>query len=285
MFDSRVLETAMGLVFFFLALSLVTTTIQEMFATIVGLRAITLKQGLRDMLADGQQGLDFYNKVIGHALIAPAGDNPSYISAQQFSAAAIHLLSGEGSLPMSVQSLRIALTNMPDAPYKQAMLGMFREGETDLTNFESRLQNWFDQSMDRVSGNYKRFAQYISLAIGFVLAFAFELDAIAVVTSLWHDQALLDAITKAGASLVQAGHTPDASQMTRGLSQFDVKPFWIQGFAHFDFTKLCGCLMTMFAVTLGAPFWFDLLQTFVSLRGTGPQPARANASATGATAG
>ncbi|PWC53582.1 hypothetical protein [Azospirillum sp. TSO22-1] len=37
-------------------------------------------------------------------------------------------------------------------------------------------------------------------------------------------------------------------------------------------THLLGWLLTGFALSLGAPFWFDLLSQFVRLRGTGPKP-------------
>jgi len=37
--------------------------------------------------------------------------------------------------------------------------------------------------------------------------------------------------------------------------------------------KLIGWLITGLAVALGAPFWFDLLNKLVNLRGSGPRPA------------
>ena len=37
----------------------------------------------------------------------------------------------------------------------------------------------------------------------------------------------------------------------------------------------CGWLVTAISVLFGAPFWFDLLQRLVNLRGTGRKPAAA----------
>jgi hypothetical protein len=37
-------------------------------------------------------------------------------------------------------------------------------------------------------------------------------------------------------------------------------------------SKAIGILLTGFALSLGAPFWFDLLSTFMNVRGTGPKP-------------
>ena len=37
---------------------------------------------------------------------------------------------------------------------------------------------------------------------------------------------------------------------------------------------LLGWLLTAAALSLGAPFWFDLLKKFINLRGAGQKPAR-----------
>ena len=37
-------------------------------------------------------------------------------------------------------------------------------------------------------------------------------------------------------------------------------------------SKIVGWLMTAAAISLGAPFWFDLLSMFMKIRGTGDKP-------------
>ena len=44
--------------------------------------------------------------------------------------------------------------------------------------------------------------------------------------------------------------------------------------------KALGWMLTAAALTLGAPFWFDLLQKFVNLRGAGGKPKREDEKAT-----
>ena len=154
MLGSTVLETAIGLIFLFLGVSLLTTAIQEFIASVTHLRALTLKAGLKSIIVDGQQGLALYQALIRHPVIAPTRVTPSYVSAEQFSTAIIHLLGGGGAVPSAVSSLRVAAQNMPDSPIKAVVASMFREGEETLDNFEQRLQHWFDQSMERVSGIY-----------------------------------------------------------------------------------------------------------------------------------
>ena len=39
--------------------------------------------------------------------------------------------------------------------------------------------------------------------------------------------------------------------------------------------KIIGLLVTVFAISLGAPFWFDLLNKIVSIRASGRSPREA----------
>ena len=45
---------------------------------------------------------------------------------------------------------------------------------------------------------------------------------------------------------------------------------------HSPLVHFLGWLLTAAALSLGAPFWFDLLNKFINLRGAGQKPARAD---------
>lgn len=269
MFDNPILQTAIGLIFVFLGFSLIASAVQEFIASIVGLRAITLRRGLCRILTQGQQGLDFYNKLMAHPVVAPLREKPSYISARQFSTAAMHIVTGAASAPATMASLKIAVLNLPDAPYKSVLVSLFRDGEDDFDRFEKRLQSWFDESMDRVSGIYKRYSQYFSFAIGFVLAILLRADTLAVAHSLWTEPYLRANVVSQAAATAHQQILPDIDKIAPSLALF-----------HFggplSWAMLPGFLITAAAITMGAPFWFDLLKQFVNLRGTGPVPARAD---------
>ena len=274
MFGSQVLETATGLIFVFLSVSLITTALQELIASLTKLRALTLRSGLKSMLVDGKQGLTLYEKIISHPAVAPAGPLPSYVSAQQFSNALLDTLGGAALLPSAISSVRIAAQNMPDSPLKPVLISMFREGETDMSKFEARLQQWFDQSMDRVSGTYKRLSQLLSLAIGAVLAFLFQINTIGILGLLWSEAPLRKATDSAVSAYLASPATGGQSlqSVSDAMSFFGLRPVW-EAHPAIDATWLIGCALTAVAVSFGAPFWFDLLQRFVNVRGTGPTPA------------
>ena len=50
---------------------------------------------------------------------------------------------------------------------------------------------------------------------------------------------------------------------------WSTRPHNLQGWA----TRVLGLLLTAAALTLGAPFWFDLLNKVANLRTAGPKPA------------
>ena len=64
------------------------------------------------------------------------------------------------------------------------------------------------------------------------------------------------------------------------VSLYEPQDFWnknIRRLTHrtrYIFSHLIGWLFTAFAISLGAPFWFDLLKKIIHLRGTGRRPAR-----------
>jgi len=273
MFGSQVLETAIGLVFVFLSVSLITTAIQELIASATKLRALTLRSGLKSMLVNGKQGQILYDRIITHPTVAPTGPFPSYVSAQQFSGAVLDVLGGAELLPSAVSSVRIAAQNMPDSPLKPVLNSLFREGETDMDKFEARLQQWFDQSMDRVSGTYKRISQALSLAIGVVLAFMFQINAIGIVGLLWSEAPLRRATDNAVSAYLSTpnGGAQPLQSIGDSLSLFGLRPVW-DAHPSIGATWIIGCAITAVAVSFGAPFWFDMLQRFVNVRGTGPTP-------------
>jgi hypothetical protein len=43
-------------------------------------------------------------------------------------------------------------------------------------------------------------------------------------------------------------------------------------------SKILGWLLTAGALSLGAPFWFDVLSKFINIRGSGDKPDRADAN-------
>lgn len=58
----------------------------------------------------------------------------------------------------------------------------------------SNIESWFNDSMDRLSGHYKRKAQWTAFAIGMAVAMLLNVDTISVSNQLWREPILRQAI-------------------------------------------------------------------------------------------
>src|SRR5437899_4751418 len=109
MFNSSVLDIAVGLIFTFLAVSLVVSTVVEAMASMMKWRSTTLLDGVKSMLNDPKlDGLAL--RLYKHALVNPRDPGtaqtgaelkhlPSYIAPEQFADALIELTKIAGDSP------------------------------------------------------------------------------------------------------------------------------------------------------------------------------------------
>jgi hypothetical protein len=65
-----------------------------------------------------------------------------------------------------------------------------KKGEDVLALTRANVEKWFDDTMDRAGGWYKRNAQGVSLVISLVLVLIFNVDAIHISTRLWREPTL-----------------------------------------------------------------------------------------------
>jgi len=156
---------------------------------------------------------------------------------------------------------------------------------------------WFDDSMEQLSGAYKRHLKLISILIGCAVAVIINADTFAAGYALWSDTALRAQMVQAAETTVKSGApaAPPAQTLTdvaKAYRKADeaLRPLpigwpirgWPGSFLTaewnwFVIEKFLGWFATGLALSLGAPFWFDLLSKFVNIRGTGVKPDRQDA--------
>jgi hypothetical protein len=272
MFGSTVLEVAIGLTFCYAALALIVSTIQEALASAFRLRANTLLAGVKSMLND-PRFTALARALYAHPLVNPHGDGaasaarclrakPSYIEPAHF---AIALVDAIGSVPGDFAQLGRDIDAIADAQLRRALKGLYGRAGGDLHQFQDALAGWFDSAMERVSGAYKRRAQLVSLLLSLLLAILFNIDSIHLFRSLWLHPALT----------AHLGMVPVALD-TRTVDALWALPIGWTSFPpaiDADFVlRVAGWLLTASTALFGAPFWFDMLQRTVQMRGTGSKP-------------
>jgi len=273
MFGSNVLEVAIGLAFVYLFLSLLCSTINEqVIARFFNLRANTLQDGIKNMLADPELVKQLYDNPLIKGLSQNAASSkprkPSYIPADIFAAALVST------------GVVQAYKNNPDtarSPIPEALASVMKNANNDAAKELANIEKWYSSTMDRVSGWYKREVQLIIFALGLVITAGLNIDTISFITSLSNNTLLRASIVSAaqGAAATQPTTTGFAG-LQRIFEQIQPVIGWSTSTLPADFwgwvIKIVGLLATTFAVSLGAPFWFDVLNKFVSFRASGPPP-------------
>ena len=269
MLDSPIVDVAMGLVFFYVTLSLVCSSIQEILASLLGLRSRNLKKGIRNLI-----GSEYAEAMYDHPLIKGLRKPkklPSYIKPEIFSTALIDMISrdksDENAIDTAAQDVR-ALIDKIDAnnPTRELLISLIDKADPRIEDLRERLADWFDAGMDRVAGWYKRQVKYCLIGVAAVVTVAVNADSIRMVEQLWQDDALRAAIASAAE---QAATNEDLAAVDERAALRAFPIGYPSSFPGISFRMIVGWLLTMAAISLGAPFWFDLLSKVSHLRASG----------------
>jgi len=275
MFGSTVLEVAIGMMVCFGSVALIASSVQEAAASIFRLRARTLLAGVSQLLNGHTLVLDIYN----HALVNPRSDGratsvdklsmrvaPSYIKPLSFARALVDTLQ-KGQVAFA--NLRPQLEAISDPQIRTCLCSMYDRAAGSATAFEDQIAQWFDSGMERISGAYKRQAQFWAFVFALALTIAFNIDASHVLTKLW-------AMSAAG--MLHLPVPPPGANGYDGLAMLDRLPIgWGDRPYHVMevIYMIPGWAITASSSLFGAPFWFGLLGKVTNLRGAGEKPATA----------
>ncbi|MCU0868588.1 MAG: hypothetical protein MUF30_03170 [Burkholderiales bacterium] len=296
MFGSAMLETLLGVVFVFLLVSLLCTSIREALETLLRTRAAFLERGIRELLAD-PSGDGLAGQIYAHPLVqglfsgtytartrsgSPGaldrgGNLPSYIPGRTFVAALVDIAArtgdpeaqtGRRGVRIDMARLREGIAALDDARVRRALMLLLDEADGDLDRARRAIEAWFDASMERVSGWYKRSSQRLLFGIGLAVAVAMNVDALAIARHLYTHDAQR-ALVVAQAERVQAAGTVAGTPAAGTLDTLQLPIGWSEATrAQSGADWPIGILATAFAAMLGAPFWFDLLGRIMVVRST-----------------
>ena len=198
-----------------------------------------------------------------------------------------------------------------------------RQAAVDLGVLREKVEVWFNASMDQVTGWYKRWAKFISFAVGLAIVLPLNADTLTLADALSEDDELRQAIVQQATVFAEENQRafarlpapPDTSSAVPAdtlLARYDRalarqqradstllalqslglpfgweagrydcwwrSLFWTRADAcsgvPFDgpWLKFFGLLVTALALTLGAPFWFDVLNKAINVRADASSP-------------
>jgi hypothetical protein len=336
-----ILDLVVGIIFVYFLLSIISSSGVEIILTGMKARSKLLEEWLFKIFdktitqPDGTK-LSLGQAIMDHCSVtalADSGNATSYIDAKNFTSAILEKISFDPENPKSVAKdineiiAALEKTSLLSTEFQRVLLIYANEakdsyksltkktaGEIEL--FRRKVENWFDSSMDRITGTLKkRYSRPATFILAIIVTVSLNADSIALARYLYSNPAARTKIamqaynvtndsplimqvqqikTNADTSSTGAMNTEkfknnmikkikDIDQAKQGLN--DVMPLtWKAGELNDEdgkfsgrllFSKIAGLLVTILAVMMGAPFWFDLLNKISNLRGTGAKPSLA----------
>jgi hypothetical protein len=199
------LDVVIGVAFVYLLFALICTTANEWVASLRGLRGRTLDMGIRRML--GPLADEFFDHPLIASLSRP-GKRPSYIPANLFSSAVFDLLGRHEDASPRVQQVKASLTALKKAT----------SAVTDEQATHAALEDWFNNSMDRVSGWYKRQMQVVALLVAAAVTILTNADTLQIVGVLWRTPSLRASLVEQARQRVD-GAAPATTEVDRASAE------------------------------------------------------------------
>src|SRR5437879_128021 len=129
MFGSAIIDVAIGLFLVYFLLSVLSSALKECVSGILGLRARTLKDGIRRLLDEPSgNGLSqtFFRHGLVQGLSQTSGGKPSYIPSSIFATALLDILAPDrSSNPVaSVTAVASGIRNLPPSQVKNTLVAI-----------------------------------------------------------------------------------------------------------------------------------------------------------------
>lgn len=299
MFGSTVLSVVLGLVLVYFVFSMACSKINETVSARLQWRAKDLETWLRKALDPKDADRSTTSAITADAFkqsslitaVTPEGAKkglPSYIAPQTFSLALLDLLAPDDGQVTTLDEVKRALDALPAGhPAKAPLTRVAIEAGKDLAAFRAGVEGWFNDSMGRVSGWYKRRVQRWMLVYAATLTILLNVDTLAITRTLWNQDTVRQAVVARVES--EPGGLEAVSAKVSDVKNLGLPVGWVfesekagdptdpRRWPGADpaalLVKLLGLAITVGALTLGAPFWFDVLNSISRLRSTGDRPA------------
>ena len=310
-----IIEIIISMVFVYLVLSLLVSSINEYFNQLRSKRAKFLKHAITEVLNDVDYNKNFAETFYNHPLVDLLKEKqdtlPSYLSKEVFTNTLIDLIgeeynksqgvfmqdkkSGEVSYEIEnpieddLKRFKAGLNTMSHSDLK-ILLHSFLMGTAGLDGLKSNIEHWFEAYMDRAGGWFKRKMKNMLLYISIAVTLAFNVDSIKLIKTLNEKSELRTTINLLAGEKVQEGLDNSKQDVTipdlvsqyqdiQGLALpigweketfLSLKNFW----RDTGWMTFLGWLITIFAVSRGAPFWFNVLSKAINLRSSGSIPSK-----------
>ena len=177
---------------------------------------------------------------------------------------------------------------LPDSNLKKSILTVIDDVKYDVKAVKALIAEWFDTMMETASTRFRVAMKQYAFVCALLVTVVANADTIKIAGALWNDDTMRIQISENAAAFVADAETVDELADFE-IVQAELRPFpigWDTTSPYHDsdwyfstdgwIKKLVGWFLTALAVSLGAPFWFDLLKKLAALKKTGAAAAQPN---------
>ncbi len=309
MLDSPIIDIAIGLSFLYFLLGLIVSTVNEMIQAKLRTRSKELQSAILNFL---DRDWDVIGKKIVESpyvrsLQKDATKFPAYIPSAAFAQSIVDVIKGADDLPENVEKIKETIRNNPviKGDAQVWLLGLLDQSYGRLDVFYTKLEDSYNDAMDRVSAWFGKKAKKAILIIGIVASVAMNIDTIHITQSLWKNKETAKTLSALVTTSMENYQKTDqgfqimddagnilysveqnaGANLSKTVAKVNILPIplgWDQhswdfvkqpGWGWGILSKIAGWAITAVAIYLGAPFWFDLLRKAVNLRGSESKPS------------
>ena len=295
MFGIEIVEIVIGLIFIYLLLSLLATTLSELVMHWLYSRGKNLRIALRTMLDDETDVLSerfFHHALVQKLLKRGSQSFPSYISHDYFATVLLELLCQEESI--SEKSIEEGIHQLPAGNTREVLSTFVRDAQGSPEKFRRNLESWYQEMTYQAAGWYKVHVQRALFGLGVLISVAFNADTFQIAQKLSIDpearreiieQAYVFMEREQNLSLADTLSTTPSDSLEQQVRQLIDEELamastalglgWEQApkislsssiWWQYVGQRVPGWIITAFAITLGASFWFDLLKRIMNIR-------------------
>jgi|GEM_PF-2584852 len=274
MFGIEAINVVIGLIFIYLLFSLFVSLINEIISNLFNARGNQLYKSLKDLIGEDAVK-NLYNDPRINILIKPG----STISSLKTEFTEIKNEKLPDFIPGEI--FGEVLENFDNDKIK----GKLEKATVTLKQSRKELSNLYELAITETRATYRKNVRNLTLVIGLVVTVSFNVDSIKVFKELANDPqkaafitAQAEAYIAANDSLVQQNDA-EIMELKEDLNELYKTQInslnstlglgWDSEVDILDQVSLLGILgwvITVLALSLGAPFWFDLLKRVINIK-------------------
>ncbi len=301
---STIISLIITLFFVYFIVSLVASTVLEIYSTQFNRRAQELNKWI-----DSTFGTELTTALLNHSLIdslTRKGRTASYIPNEVFSRALLDVVHSKVNSNHQltynnseiIESIGNDKSKLPEG-FKKYILQFAQEKSNSIEDLREGIEMWYENAMTRISGTYKVLSQKKMFYISIITVLMFNIDTAQIINKLASNpEKTVEMADKAIAQLnqIDTDKIEDLSQWKNNLGELsEISKSSLKSYSETGlivdwkndpiFTgekmadkprlvlmKIIGLLISALAGSLGAPFWYELINKMANIRGAGNKP-------------